>query len=279
MSYHSETTFDSRPIGVFDSGIGGLTVLKELLKNFPEENFIYLGDTARLPYGTKSAETVRRYSEQNMKYLVSRDVKAIVVACNTASTQIFENEFQGRPVYNVIDPGSALAVQKSENKIIGVLGTRATVRANTYEKKMKAIDPSIKIFSTACPLFVPLAEEGWHDDPITNLIAYRYLNELKTKNPDTVILGCTHYPLLKIAIQKVFGNHTHLIDSGEAICRLMEKDFQNQILKYSQPDKKQLLSVGLTDFGPHFEDLCEKLLSDVLDSTGRTMIFETVAVI
>lgn len=275
----SDASIDSRPIGVFDSGIGGLTVLRELLTHFPHENFVYLGDTARLPYGTKSGQTVRRYSEQNMKFLIERDVKAIVVACNTASTQIFENEFMSRPVYNVIDPGSKLAAESTQNKIIGVLGTRATVKANSYEKKIKSINSDIQVYSQACPLFVPLAEEGWHDDPITNLIAYRYLNELKAKDPDTVILGCTHYPLLKIAIQKVFGNHTKLIDSGEAICLLLEKDIKHAVVKASDPEKKESLVVGLTDFAPQFEELCIKLLNEVLVKTERTMTFETVAVI
>lgn len=277
--HKNEIESDHRPIGVFDSGIGGLTVLKELLKAFPQENFIYLGDTARLPYGSKSGDTVRKYSEQNMKYLVGRGVKALIVACNTASTQVFETEYMNLPVYNVIDPGSMLAYKSTENKIVGILGTRATVNANTYEKKIKNLDSNIEVYSAACPLFVPLAEEGWHDDPITNLIAYRYLNELKDKKPDTVVLGCTHYPLLKIAIQKVFGQHTKLIDSGEAICELLATDFNNErLLPSSKEDKKQLF-ISLTDFGPQFEILCNRLLKDIVDSTDRTMTFETVSVI
>ena len=180
---------DSRPIGVFDSGIGGITVLRELVRSFPTENFIYLGDTARLPYGSKSAATVRNYSVQNMKFLISRDVKAIVVACNTASTQIFENTFENCPVYNVIDPGSKLAAEQTKNKKVGVLATRATVKAKSYTDKIKAIDSEIEVLSQACPLFVPLAEEGWNEDPITNLIAFRYLQNLKAAEVDTVVLG------------------------------------------------------------------------------------------
>lgn len=267
---------DPRAIGVFDSGIGGLTVLRELIRAFPNENFIYLGDTARLPYGTKSGATVRRYSEQNMEFLVSRDVKAIVAACNTASTQIYENEFQGRPVYNVIDPGASLAVKKTENKRIGVLGTRATVKADSYSKKIHAIDPSIHVESAACPLFVPLAEEGWHDDPITNLIAFRYLQNLKNSDVDTVVLGCTHYPLLKMAIQKVFGNHVHLIDSGEAICQLLQADFSSGKIHLSEVEHQRDLHICLTDFGPQFENLTLQLLSAVSE---RKIVFETVSVI
>ena len=267
---------DSRPIGVFDSGIGGLTVLRELIQAFPEENFIYLGDTARLPYGSKSANTVRKYSEQNMKFLVDRNVKAIVVACNTASTQIFENEFMERPVFNVIDPGSLIAAQKTQNKKIGVLGTRATVKAESYKNKIQNIDSSIEVFSTACPLFVPLAEEGWHDDPITNLVAFRYLQNLKIADVDTVVLGCTHYPLLKLAIRKVFGNHVELVDSGEAICQLLQADFKSGRIGQNTPEPKNDLLICLTDFGAQFEQLTLQLISEV---STRKLIFETVSVI
>jgi glutamate racemase len=196
--------FDQRPIGVFDSGIGGITVLRELIKKFPQENFIYLGDTARLPYGSKSAPTVRKYSEQNMNFLISKNVKALVVACNTASTQVNETVFLGLPVYNVIDPGSLLASSLTQTMNVAVLATRATVKANSYETKIKHHNPKINVFSVACPLFVSLAEEGWHDDPITEQIAERYLADLKNRNIDTVVLACTHYPLLKKPILKAF---------------------------------------------------------------------------
>lgn len=268
-------SFDHRPIGVFDSGIGGLTVLRELLKNFPNENFIYLGDTARLPYGSKSANTVRKYTEQNMNFLKNRDVKAIVVACNTASTQVFETEYEGLPVYNVIDPGSELAAKITENNRVAVIATRATIKAETYTKKIKNHKPEIEVFSTACPLFVPLAEEGWHDDPITNLIAFRYLQGLKAHEVDTVVLGCTHYPLLKIAIQKVFGNHVNLVDSGEAIAKLLAEDMtKNRVVANNQAEDKLLIC--LTDAGAQFEKLA---LSLVGNFTEQKIVFETVSVI
>lgn len=273
---HEHTVSDARPIGVFDSGIGGLTVLRELLKRFPNENFIYLGDTARLPYGTKSAQTVRRYSEQNMKFLVSQDVKAIIVACNTASTQIFESNFEGRPVYNVIDPGSQLAAQKTKNKNIAVLGTRATIKANAYETKIKKIKSDVNVFSVACPLFVSLAEEGWHDDPITQQIAERYLSDLKSKNVDTVVLGCTHYPLLKKSIQKCFSSDTTMIDSGEAIAEIMEQDFKNKKIMFNTEKSDSDLIICLTDIGPQFETLSLQLLAQ---HTNKKIKFETVAVI
>lgn len=267
---------DTRPIGVFDSGIGGMTVLKELIRAFPHENFIYLGDTARLPYGSKSGDTVRKYSVQNMNFLISRNVKAIVVACNTASTQIFEKEFQGIPVYNVIDPGARLASEKTENKKIAVLGTRATVKAGTYTKKIKAHRDDVEVFSQACPLFVPLAEEGWHDDPVTNLIAYRYLQSVKAEDVDTVVLACTHYPLLKIAITKVFGPHVYLIDSGEAVASELAADISSGRVPANTPETNTELLICLTDSGEQFENLSLRLLAEVTQIQPR---FETVSVI
>ncbi len=269
-------SFDSRPIGVFDSGIGGLTVLRELISQFPNENFLYLGDTARLPYGSKSAPTVRRYCEQNMNFLISRHVKALVVACNTASTQVPENNFCGLPVYNVIDPGAELAAAKTKTKKILVLGTRATVKSEAYKNKILKIDPKIEIESIACPLFVPLAEEGLVDDSITEQIARKYFSELTLADFDTVVLGCTHYPLLKNTLQRIFGARVALIDSGTAICELLKTDFKNLKLKPNTTNKQENLKICLTDFGPQFEHLSKQLISAV---TVRKIDFETVSVI
>ncbi len=268
--------FDVRPIGVFDSGIGGLTVLQAMIQKFPSENFLYLGDTARLPYGSKSAPTVRKYCEQNMNFLVSRDVKAIVVACNTASAQVNETEFMGRPVYNVIDPGALLASQKTKTKNVAILGTRAMVKTETYKNKIQAIDSSINVESIACPLFVPLAEEGWHNDDITFQVAEKYLSPLKNKNIDTVVLGCTHYPLLKRTLQKFFGSGVELIESGAAICELLKNDFKNTNLILNNEKNQHNLQICLTDFGPQFELLSKQLITAV---TERHIDFETVSVI
>lgn len=272
---HELMVSDNRPIGVFDSGIGGITVLRELAKAFPYESFIYLGDTARLPYGSKSADTVRKYSLQIMNYLVSKNVKAIVVACNTASTQVIEKTFEGRPVYNVIDPGALLATKVTLNKKIAVLATRATISAGSYTKKIKKILPDAEVLTQACPLFVPLAEEGWYDDPITNLVAFRYLNHLKNSGVDTVVLGCTHYPLLKVAIKKIFGNYVNLVDSGEAISQQLAADFKLKILNKSDSFKSSI-TVSLTDFSEQFETLSNELLCSVMSAQIR---FETVSVI
>lgn len=256
---------DNRPIGVFDSGIGGLTVLKSLAESFPKENFVYLGDTARLPYGSKSPQTIRQYTFQNLNFLCEHDVKALVVACNSASTQVFENTFQNRPLYSVIGPGADSALRVTENFHIGVLGTRATISSRSYEKEILKLAPEAHVFSVACPLFVPLAEEGWDEDPITNLIAYRYLQALSSQNIDTLILGCTHYPLLKNSIQRAVGAQVQLVDSGLALAEILQNDLENEIWRPNfnsqlerSPDGK--ISIFITDESSQFRKLGEKIL-------------------
>lgn len=254
---------DKRPIGVFDSGIGGLTVLKELCHHFPFEEFIYLGDTARLPYGSKSPETIRQYSLQNMKTLAQQDVKALVIACNSASTQYRESHFEQIPVYNVIAPGAQKALQVSQSRRIGVLGTRATVQSQAYAQEVFALDDKAQVFSQACPLFVPLAEEGWDNDPITNLIVYRYLEPLLRNNIDTLILGCTHYPLLKSSIYRVTGSAIELVDSGEAIAEWMKLDIAQGKLQMNSNDHQGSVQVWTTDSSDHFNRLAVKIMDPV----------------
>lgn len=254
---------DSRPIGVFDSGIGGLTVLKELALQFPQESFLYLGDTARLPYGSKSPHTIRKYSEQNIEFLQNQNVKAIVIACNSASTQVPEREFAGLPVYNVIGPGSQRALEVSEGLRIGVLGTRATINSQAYTKHIHSINPHAQVFDQACPLFVPLAEEGWDSDPVTNLIVFRYLNSLMQNNIDTLILGCTHYPILKNSISRVTGSSIALVDSGEAIADWLEEDFMAGRLLRRKDPAPRTVEVTTTDASAHFTDLAHRILKPV----------------
>ncbi|MCE3009914.1 MAG: glutamate racemase [Proteobacteria bacterium] len=246
-------------IGVFDSGIGGLTVLKALALAFPEENFLYLGDTARLPYGSKSPQTIRLYSEQIMNFLLQHQVVAIVIACNSASSQVREDSYHSIPVYNVILPGAKAALKLSSSKVIGVLGTRATVQSGSYEKTLKSLDPNCEVFSQSCPLFVPLAEEGWIDDPVTNLIAFRYCQSLIAQQVDTVVLGCTHYPLLKSSLQKVFGSHVALVDSGEALVDILTQDFASGKLKKSS-QKQRHIDILVTDFSAHFTHLAGQIM-------------------
>jgi glutamate racemase len=246
-------------IGVFDSGIGGLTVLKSLLKTFPESDYFYLGDTARLPYGAKTSETIRRYSEQVMRFLLQQKVEAIVIACNSASSFYPEDHFQGIPVFNVITPGAESALQVSQSKRIGILGTRATVNSKAYDQKLKSLNSTVIVVSQACPLFVPLAEEGWVDDPITNLIVYRYMQPLLTSEIDTLILGCTHYPLLRNPIQKAIGNHVKLVDGGEAIASKIQSAVESGKLSLQKGSGQVVL--GLTDSSENSIVWAQKILS------------------
>lgn len=258
---------DVRPIGVFDSGIGGLTVLKELALQFPQENFLYLGDTARLPYGSKSPQTIRKYCEQNIDYLKNQNVKAIVIACNSASAQFPEAEYFNLPVYNVIKPGSERALEVTKNNRIGILGTRATINSQAYTKNILSLNPQAQVFDQACPLFVPLAEEGWDSDPITNLIVYRYIRSLLEKQIDTLVLGCTHYPILKNSIYRAVGSAIELVDSGEAIATWLEEDFISQRLKRNQPGQGRSVDIKTTDFSDHFTELAIKILNPIKASS------------
>ena len=207
------------PIGIFDSGIGGLTVYKVLKETFPYEKFIYLGDTARVPYGIKSHETIIQYSVQNGNFLLKKGVKMLVVACNTSSAHAISHladEFPV-PVIGVIKSGVKMACKITKNKRIGVIGTPSTIDSKAYQRGIKEILPDANLFSKACPLFVPLVEEGWIHHKITREVAEIYLSDLKKKNIDTLILGCTHYPLLKDVIGEIMGNDVKLVSSGESI--------------------------------------------------------------
>jgi len=262
---------DDRPIGVFDSGIGGLTVLKELALQFPSENFLYLGDTARLPYGSKSPHTIRKYSEQNVHFLRKQNVKAVVVACNSASSQMSEHSFEGLPIYNVIEPGARRALDLTKTQRIGVLGTRATINSQAYSSALLKLNPAVHVFDQACPLFVPLAEEGWDSDPVTNLIVFRYLSQVMQSDIDVLILGCTHYPLLKNSIFRVTGSAIELVDSGEAIASWLEKDFTaGRLLRHSGEEERRI-EVLTTDSSAHFNSLALKILKPVLAHEFRVV--------
>jgi glutamate racemase len=206
-------------IGIFDSGIGGLTVLREIKRHLPMENIIYLGDTARVPYGTRSAQTVLKYSIANTDFLLKQNIKLLIIACNTASAIATDalRERYAIPVVEVITPGARGAARATRNRKVGVIGTEATVKSAAYQKAIKELRPDIDVFARPCPMFVPLAEEGWCDpaDDIVRMTAIRYLEELKRYDIDTLVLGCTHYPLLKGAIQSVMGCGVTLIDSAE----------------------------------------------------------------
>jgi len=205
------------PIGVFDSGIGGLTVLQKIMEALPRESTIYLGDTARSPYGTKSAETVLRYSFENADFLVEKGVKLVVVACNTSTAIALEplKENLSIPVVGVIEPGVKEALKATRNKKIGVIGTEATIQSGAYTRALKTRDPQVEVYSRACPIFVPLVEEGWLDNSMAKMTVKSYLESLQKSGIDTLILGCTHYPLLKKAIRGFMGPRVKLVDSAE----------------------------------------------------------------
>lgn len=206
-------------IGVFDSGIGGLTVVRALLDQLPGRDLIYLGDTARTPYGSKSRQTIEKYCLNNSQFLLRRGARIIVIACNTASSYAYDTVRRNFdvPVFEVIGPGSELAVKMSRTLRIGVIGTRATIASGVYEKRITAIASQAKVFTTPCPLLVPLVEEGWLEKPETTMIVRKYLAGLKAKKIDTLILGCTHYPVLRHLIQRKIGSRVKLVDSAEAV--------------------------------------------------------------
>jgi glutamate racemase len=205
------------PIGVFDSGIGGLTVVHELMRQLPDESIIYFGDTARVPYGPKSPETVRRYSREISEFLLGQGVKAVVVACNTATAHALPT-LQAElpvPVIGVVDPGARAAVRATRSGEIGVIGTQGTIGSGAYERAIKAIAPEAHVTARACPLFVPLVEEGWTEHEASRLVAHEYLDPLAWQHVDTLVLGCTHYPLIKRLIGETVGRDVRLIDSAE----------------------------------------------------------------
>lgn len=210
-----------RPIGIFDSGIGGLTVAREIFERLPFENIVYFGDTAHLPYGSKSARTVTKFSLANTRFLLSKRIKLLVVACNTASAlslSAIKREFP-IPVDGVILPGVEKALAITRNGCIGVIGTESTIRSEVYQREIKARDKEVNVIAKACPLFVPLVEEGWHRERVTVEIVKRYLEPLKKEGIDTLILGCTHYPLLKPLFADILGDRISLIDSAEEVAR------------------------------------------------------------
>jgi glutamate racemase len=249
------------PIGVFDSGIGGLTVAAALKKHLPSETIFYIGDTARVPYGGKSRKTVERYGIEIGGLLLAEQAKMIVVACNTASALAVPRmkELFKVPVQGVIAPGAAAALRATHNRRIGVIGTRATIASGAYEHAIHSLDPQSKVFSEPCPLLVPLIEEGLFDDPITDQIIHRYLAELLAEDIDTLVLGCTHYPLAQEAIARAAGNAVSLVDSAEN-CALAVKALLGREVLAAPADHLGKLDVALTDSTEGFLRTAERAL-------------------
>lgn len=244
-------------IGIFDSGVGGMTVAKAVEQLLPEKNLVYFGDVARTPYGSKSAETICRYARQDTQFLLNKGAKIIIIACNTAASvasDLLQAEFSV-PIFEVITPAIERALAVSAGNRIGVIGTRATIKSNIYETKIRQAREGAKVFSQPCPLLVPLVEEGWLDKRETKMIIRRYLHPLKHKGVDTLVLGCTHYPLLKHLIIPRIGRKVNVIDSSTAVADMVKKYLQNH------PEVDKSLATGGENF---------YYVSDVTDAARMT---------
>lgn len=267
----------TNPIGFFDSGIGGLTVVKAVSQLLPNENIVYFGDTARVPYGSKSNDTVVEYSLQAANFLLRKNIKLLVVACNTASSVALKDlkRFLTIPVIGMIEPGSKLALRESRNGKIGIIGTNATINNKAYSNEIRKLNPKIKVYEKACPLFVPIAEEGWIDHKATELIAKEYLTELKIKKIDSLVLGCTHYPILKDVIQKVVGKSVKLVDSGTPAARLVEEYLNGRGLRNisNQIGKREFY---VSDIPSKFRDIAERFLGKKITHLHKVELDELV---
>jgi glutamate racemase len=258
---------NSRPIGIFDSGVGGLTVLKALRERMPDEQYLYLGDTARLPYGTKTSDTVRRYALNAAAHLNHYQIKLLVVACNTASSFALDEVAAASPVpvVGVVQPGVRTALQTGADRV-GVIGTEGTIRSAAYQTALTGLGPGVEVRALPCPLFVPLAEEGWGDHPVTDQIARHYLTPLLEWGAKTLILGCTHYPLLRPSLHRVVGPNVHLVDSASAVAEAVVTDHA------------ELIDTTSTSSSPTLRNgFCGSPLpfSDASRNTSRSLIFNS----
>ena len=232
---------DNRSIGVFDSGLGGLTAVKQIMKSLPDENIIYFGDTGRVPYGTRSADTILKYTGNDIRFLKSFDVKMIVIACGTVSSVALpkiKNELD-IPVVGVVDSAVLAALKATKNNKIGIIGTSGTIKSRSYERLIKENNPDVQTYTRACPLFVPLVENGHFDTPVAKLVIEEYLEDIKNAGVDTLILGCTHYPLLKKAIGEYMGENVALIDSGAEVAKYLKTMLKDEELHDKAHDKEQ----------------------------------------
>ncbi|MBR2188881.1 MAG: glutamate racemase [Eubacterium sp.] len=265
------------PIGVFDSGLGGLTVVREIMRNLPEERLVYFGDTARVPYGNKSKETVIRYSRQIVTFLKKQKVKAIVVACNTASALALDTirpEID-LPIIGVVRPGTDMALKATRNKRIGVIATDSTIQSNLYQTLLREHDKDVQVFARACPLFVPLVEEGWTKDPVTRMVAERYLEEILAQNIDTLIMGCTHYPLLRKLLREVAGEDVELINPAyETAIALRGMLDENGLLNDGQHKITPQYAFYASDSADKFNEFANSILPYEIRSTTQVRVDE-----
>ncbi len=265
----------SRPIGVFDSGVGGLTVVKELNRLLPNERIIYFGDTGRVPYGNKSKETIVHYSLQVAYFLMKKKIKMLVVACNTASSvslPTLKRHFH-IPVIGVIDPGARAAIENTKLNKVGVIGTLGTVRSNAYKKALRKIKSSVNVFQEPCPLFVHLAEDGWNRNKIAQMISDEYLKPMKARKVDTLILGCTHYPLLRDVIKRSVGNKVELIDSGRETAKEVQRILEKKdLLNHHKMNDKNHSVFYVSDFPHKFKEVSQRFLSKELKYVHKVIL-------
>jgi glutamate racemase len=249
------------PIGIFDSGVGGLTVFKEVMSLLPGEDITYLGDTARVPYGTRSPQTVIKYSQEITRFLLRQGIKLLVVACNTSSAVSLPSLQQQNeiPVIGVIEPGARRASEMTQNKRVGVIGTEGTVKSRAYEQAIQGIDQEITVLARACPLFVPLAEEGWVDKQVTRLTAQSYLRPLCEEAIDTLVLGCTHYPLLEGIIREITGDGIYLVNSAKETAKEVQKVLEDKGL-IAHKQKHGSYTFYVTDNAERFIHVGERFL-------------------
>lgn len=264
------------PIGVFDSGVGGLTVVREIMRQIPDEPIVYFGDTARVPYGSKSKETIVRYSRQIIRFLMTQQVKAIVVACNTASAYALEEVRQefDIPIIGVVLPGARVAAETTENGRIGIIGTKGTVKSELYKKIISKEYPDYQVFGKACPLFVPLVEEHWLKDSVTYEIAERYLDELIQKDIDTLVLGCTHYPLLRSLIRNVVGEKVTLVNPAYETAVELRKLLEEQNLQFTGEELEDKYQFFVSDDPANFQEFAETILPYDFSETKKIQIDE-----
>jgi glutamate racemase len=257
----------SAPLGIFDSGIGGLTVVRTVRRRLPNESIIYLGDTARLPYGNKSPETIRKFSQQICDVLLQRKVKAIVVACNTASAHALI-ELQKKitvPIFGVIRPGVEAALRATKNGRVGIIGTSGTIRSGAYQELLIHLKPKLHLIAAPTPLLVSLVEENWLNHKATRLILEEYLVPFKKEKVDTLVLACTHYPLLKRIIQEIMGKNVQLVDSA-AVCANYLQEHLETLDQLNPSRKKGKMEIILSDKSPHFQTVAERFLREKISS-------------
>jgi glutamate racemase len=266
---------NNKSIGVFDSGLGGLTAVKQIMKELPNENIIYFGDTGRVPYGTRSPDTILKYTRGDIRFLNSFDVKIIVIACGTASSVALpyvKEEFD-TPIVGVVDAAVYKAVRSTKNKKIGIIGTPGTIKSGSYEKLIKAEDNEIRTYTMACPLFVPLVENGHFDTPVTKLVVDEYLREIRNAGVDTLILGCTHYPLLKKVIGEYMGKSVTLIDPGAEVAKYLKKKLSDS-MQHDEQAEENRYSYYVSDNVEGFEELGGIFLERKIDGQVKKIDIE-----